>query len=467
MRNSTLRWIAGAACVGAIAGNQIFAQEKAPPAAIKNGGDIQARIDAGQGGVVLASGTYVLQKTVVIDLEKAGFSAISGDGTVRIVMEGAGPAFHFIGHHGGTAAPDSVKPLVWDKERTPMVEGIEIVGAHPEADGIEATGTMQITLSRVVVRECRHAVRLTDRNRNVLISACHFYNNRGVGVFYDNVNLHQSNIAGCHISYNKGGGVVSRGGNVRNVHIGTCDIEGNHDTDPGSPPAANILLDSTGGSIGEVAITGCTIQHTNKAPDSANVRIIGAGEDPSLERRVGRAHTREGHITIGDNVFSDVQINVDIRDARGVTITGNTFWEGFQHDLRVKDSENVVITGNNFDRNPRYLVNGFKDAEHNGLVFEGCGDCSLTGNVISGVRQKRAAVDIKACNRLNISNNSILDSDGAGLILEDTSNSIVSDNIIRDDRAAEVRSKDPSLILQGGSDNVIGANLLGSGKVVK
>lgn len=467
MRNSKLRWIAGTACVGAIAGNLIFAQEKAPPAAIKNGGDIQARIDAGQGSIVLASGTYVLQKTVVIDLEKAGFSAISGDGTVRIVMEGAGPAFHFIGHHGGTAAPDSVKPLVWEKERTPMVEGIEIVGAHPEADGIEATGTMQITLSRVVVRECRHAVRLTDRNRNVLISACHFYNNRGIGVFYDNVNLHQSNIAGCHISYNKGGGVVSRGGNVRNVHIGTCDIEGNHDTEPGSPPAANILLDSTGGSIGEVAITGCTIQHTNKAPDSANVRIIGAGEDPSLERRVGRSHTREGHITIGDNVFSDVQINVDIRDARGVTITGNTFWEGFQHDLRVKDSENVVITGNNFDRNPRYLVNGFKDAERNGLVFQGCGDCSLTSNVISGVRQKRAAVDIKGCNRLNISNNSILDSDGAGLILEDTSNSIVSDNIIRDDRAAEVRSKDPSLILQGGSDNVIGANLLGRGKVVK
>ena len=264
-----------------------------------------------------------------------------------------------------------------------------------------------------------------------------------------------------------GSGIVSRGGNVRNVHIGTCDIEGNHDTEPGSPPAANILLDSTGGSIGEVAITGCTIQHTNKGPDSANVRIIGAGEDSSLERRVGRAHTREGHITIGDNVFSDVQINVDIRDARGVTITGNTFWEGFQHDLRVKDSENVVITGNNFDRNPRYLVNGFKDAERNGLAFEGCGDCSLTGNVISGVRQKRAAVDIKGCNRLNISNNSILDSDGAGLILEDTSNSIVSDNIIRDDRAAEVKSKEPSLILQGGSDNVIGANLLGSGKVVK
>lgn len=73
---------------------------------------------------------------------------------------------------------------------------------------------MRITISRVVVRECRHAVHLTTRNRNVLISACHFYNNRGIGVFYDNVNLHQSNIVGCHISYCGGGGVVSHGGNI-------------------------------------------------------------------------------------------------------------------------------------------------------------------------------------------------------------------------------------------------------------
>jgi hypothetical protein len=68
-------------------------------------------------------------------------------------MEGAGPAIHFIGTHEGSAAPSTFKPEVWAKERTPMVDGIEIVGAHAEADGIEATGTMQITLSRVVVRD--------------------------------------------------------------------------------------------------------------------------------------------------------------------------------------------------------------------------------------------------------------------------------------------------------------------------
>ena len=113
---------------------------------------------------------------------------------------------------------------------------------------------MQLTLSRLTVRECRHGVHLVKRNRNVLISACHIYNNRGVGVYYDNVNLHQSNIVGCHISYCDGGGVVFRGGEVRNVHIGTCDIEGNQSKD--GPPTANILIDCTGGSTAEVVITG-------------------------------------------------------------------------------------------------------------------------------------------------------------------------------------------------------------------
>ncbi len=413
-----------------------------------------------QGSVRLPKGMYLISKTLKIDLSKTGYSALSGDGTARLVMAGSGPALLFIGTHEGSAAPESFKPEVWENQRTPMVEGIEIVGAHAEADGIEATGTMQITLSRVVIRECRHAVHLSTRNRNVLISACHFYHNTGIGVFYDNVNLHQSNIVGSHISYNGGGGVVSVGGNVRNLHIGTCDIEGNHAKD--GPPSANVTLDSRGGSIGEVTITGCTLQHTHKSPDSANIRIIGSGTDDSLLRRAGREHTREGNVTITANVFSDVQVNVEVQHSRGVTITGNTFWEGFQHDLVVTDSSNIVVTGNNFDRNPRYLVNGNDNAEKNGIVFLRCDDSLLNNNVISGVWKQRAAVDIESCNRLQICHNSVLDSDGTGLRLEQVTNSMVTGNIIRDDREEEKRSKESSLSTIGGKDNVIEQNVLGN-----
>lgn len=413
-----------------------------------------------QGSVKLPKGTYLLTQTVKIDLAKTGFAALTGDGTVRLIMAGEGPALHFVGTHEGSADPATFKPEVWADQRTPMVDGIEIVGADDEADGIEATGTMQITLSRVVIRDCRHAVHLSVRNRNVLISACHFYHNTGIGVFYDNVNLHQSNIVGSHISYNGGGGVVSIGGNVRNLHIGTCDIEGNHAKD--GPPSANVMLDSRGGSIGEVAITGCTLQHTHKSPDSANIRIIGSGTDPSLLRRGGREHTREGNVTITGNVFSDVQVNVEVQHSRGVTITGNTFWEGFQRDLIIQDSGNVVVTGNNFDRNPRYLVNGNDNAEKNGLLLQRCEDCILSNNVISGVWKQRAAVDVEACNRLQICHNSVLDSDGIGIRLEQVSNSLITGNLIQDDRDKEVRSKLPSLEIIGGKRNLIEQNMLGN-----
>src|SRR6185437_12350490 len=187
-----------------------------------------------------------------------------------------------------------------------------------------------------VIREVRHAVHLTTRNRNIVISNCNLYHNRGIGVFYDHVNLHQSNIVGCHISYNAGGGVVTRGGEVRNIQIGTCDIESN--MAPDAEPSANVLLDNTGGSTDEVAIIGCTLQHNSKSAGSANIRVIGAGITSSKNP----TPTEEGHIAIVGNALSDVKVNIHLDHARGVTITGNTFWEGFEHDLLIENSQCIV-----------------------------------------------------------------------------------------------------------------------------
>ncbi len=415
---------------------------------------LQKLVDAG-GSVHLPKGRYRLTKTITVDLANTGYAAISGDGTAQVIMAGPGPAFHFVGTHDKSADPWNFKPQVWEKERAPSIAGIEIVGAHAEADGIEATGTMQLTVEHVLIRECRHAIHLTKLNRNIIISACNLYHNSGIGVFCDQVNLHQTNIVGSHISYNGRGGVVSRGGNVRNLQIGTCDIEYNHD--PKGPPSANVELDSTGGSIGEVTITGCTLQHTHKAPGSANIRILGAGTDPSLLRRVGREHTREGNVTITGNVFSDVEVNIEIQHARGVTITGNTFFESFIHDLLVEDSGNIAITGNNFDRNPRYLVNGNNLAEKNGVILRRIEDSSFSDNLVSGVHGHEAAVDVIDCSRLRIANNSILDSDGVALRLTRVRHSIVTGNLLRDDRPADQRSQSPSLEANC-EDNLIGPN---------
>ena len=415
---------------------------------------VQAAVDAGWGSVRFEKGTYRLTKTITVNLADEGPISLIGDGTARVVMAGAGPAFRIVGTHGGTADPASVKPEVLARQLMPLVDGIEIVGAHAEADGIEATGTMQLTITRVNIRDCRHAIHLTQRNRNLIVSNCHLYKNRGIGIFYDAVNLHQSNITGCHISYNAGGGVVSRGGEVRNVQIAGCDIEANMATDAkDAAPSANVTLDSRGGSIAEVAITGCTLQHTGKAAGSANIHIIGPGDEKRVTSESGEGKTREGNVTISANVMSDVRINVHIEHARGVTILGNTFWEGFDHDLLVENSSEIAVTGNVFDRNPRYAL-WQKEAPKQGLVFRACADCNLSGMHINGVREHEAALHVKDCRRFLITGCSILDSDGVGVLLENVKQSRVGMCLIADDRS---KRKFDAIVEKGGEGNVTDA----------
>lgn len=408
---------------------------------------IQAAVDAGIGSLSFPKGIYRLTKTITVDLDKVGFTSITGDGTARFLMTGPGPAFRFIGTHKGSAAPKDFKPEVWDRQRAPQVVGIEIVGQHPEADGIESDGVMQLTLSRIVIRKARHAVHLVNRNRNILLDACHLYENTGIGVFYDDVNLHQSNIVGCHISYNDGGGIVCKGGDVRNIHIGTCDIESNHGKN--SPPTANILIDCTGGTngIAEVAITGCTIQHNSESPDSANIRIIGKSKTAE----------REGYITITGNVISDVMTNIHLKDLRGVTLSANTFWSGYDQDLLLENCVGIVATGNSFDRNPR-VTHGKSSEAKGGLILRDCADCIIQAAHINGVHGQPAGLVVENSARINISDCVVTDCDGAGILLKETSSSRIDGCIIRDGRGKN--GDTTAIAINGGISNRVTDNVV-------
>lgn len=412
---------------------------------------IQAAVDSGIGNIRLSKGVYRITRPIVIDLDKVGYTSVHGDGVATIVMAAPGPALKFVGTHFKSADPGGFTQDVWDRQRMPLVDGIAIAGDHPEAIGIQAVGTMQLTVTRVHVRGVTHGIHLVKNNRNVIISDCHIYENRGVGVYYDNVNLHQSNITGCHISYNDGGGIVSRAGNVRNIHITGCDLESNMSAD--APPTANVLIDCTESPYGtaEVAITGCTIQHNNPSPDSANIRVLGR----SLPSR-GRELVREGHVTITGNVLSDVQVNVHLKDCRGVAVTGNTFWMGYKHNLLVEDCSNIIVGPNNFDRNPRYHYGNTQEA-NNSLVFRNSEDCTLSGLHVTNVWRDPAGLLIENCRRMNLSDSTILDCDHVGLLLENVTHSRISDCLIRDDRP---EGDSIPLKAVGGSENMITGNML-------
>lgn len=468
---TTIR-LAGLLACGAVLGGfalyAVEAQRAPPPAAADAGtvrnfgavGDghaddtaaIERAVRSGIGHVRFPKGIYRITRPIEIDLARVGYISLDGAGVAQVVMAAAGPAFRFVGSHEGTAAPQTVHQKVWRSERTPLVDGLEIIGEHPQACGIEAAGTMQLTLTRLVVRDALHAVHLAKRNRNVILSECHLYNNRGIGLFLDAVNLHQINVVNCHISYNDGGGVVSRASELRNLQIGACDIEGNMGG-PDSEPTANVLLDSAGASAAEVAIVGCTIQHAHDAPDSANIRI-----DCQSVKRPFTDELRHGNITIADNILSDVQTNVEVRRARAVTITGNTMWQGYQHNLVVDRCANVVVANNVFDRNPRYHYGAGAEAQLD-LVFTDSSDVTLAGNHVYGVGDVEAAVLLRRCQRMNVTGCTILDFGRRGLWLDDVRSSRVSDCLIRDDRP---EADGVSLQVAGGGDNQIVDNHLGT-----
>lgn len=405
---------------------------------------VQAAVDRG-GAILFPPGRYRLTQTVNVDLAQTGWASLLGRGAARIIMDGPGPAFRFVGSHTGTADPASVKPEVWEKERMPLLDGLEIVGNHEAACGLEAVQTMQWTVTRTTIRGTLHAVRLFQRNRNVILSECHFYDNRGCGVLLEDVDLHQINVVGCHISYNRGGGVVVRGGYLRNLQISGCDIE--YNMGPEAPPTANVLIDSLQSGIGhaEIAIVGCTIQHSVRAPDSANIRFIGRDS-------AGRYW---GNLTIGDNVLSDVTRNIEIIAARGVSIVGNTFWGAAEEDLLVVDSQNVVVGANMFDQSPNYNREG---NYRGGVRFHRSRDCTLQGLHLADILGP--AIVLEECEGLNVTGCTVRGSQGPAIDVQGVSRSRISDCLLQAAAAREADGRTPPAIrVQGSSHLLIRGNM--------
>ena len=417
------------------------------PASVKNFGAIgdgladdttaiQKAVDAGLKPLHFPAGTYRITKTIEVLLDKTGPLSITGDGVARWQMESSGPALRIVGTHQGTADPQSVLPNVWERQRAPLIDGIEIVGKHAEASGIELSGTMQATLSRLSIRNVTHAIRLVGRNRNVQISECHLYDNRGIGVLMDAVNLHQINIANSHISYNRQGGIVCRASEIRNLQITGCDIEGNVGA---GPLAANLLLDCRVGSVREGAITGCTLQHDREPIGSANIRFIGASKENPL---------RVGTFVIGDNVLSDVKVNIHLQNARGVIIEGNTLWEGFEHNILAENCTQLVIGSNLFDRNPEQKETTSK----NGVELRACSDCTLTGLHMHDVHGNDAALTLDHCAWCNVTNCHITNSGETLIAFQECNHCRLSGCLLRglkDSGSAQ------TVRISGGSDTIV------------
>lgn len=387
--------------------------------------------DGGDGLLEFPRGEYRLTRTITFDQSKAGRLAIHGSGgTAKLIMHGPGPVFEFLGHHEGSADPNSFKPEVWQSERMPTISQIEIEGKHPEADGVRFNGIMQPTLTGVLIRKVRNAVHVTRRCRNVLISHCHIYHNTGIGVWLDKVNLHQANIVGSHISYNRLGGIRIEGSEIRNLQITGNDIEYNNYRGFNRPevadvPTAEIYIDcSQGGTVREGTISSNTIQATY-SPNGANIRFIGGPSE--------HAHLT-GMWCISSNLIGSQETNVHFTLARGITFEGNYIYSGHNRNLLAEDCQNLVIGANCFGHNPDY-----KDKELcTGIRLVDCQNCTMTGlqiqdaqageHTVAGVIpiKRQGLIELVRCRQMTLTGLQVLEGTPFGLYAEDCSETMLT-----------------------------------------
>ena len=410
---------------------------------------IEAAVKGGVGAVYFPKGNFRLTRSIVVELDSCGRTSLVGSGTACIIMEGAGPAFHFSGTHEGTGDPDSVRDQVWQQQRMPIITGLEIRGAHPESIGVRLEKTMQAILTNMLIRRCKIGIHLVQRNRNLLIDHCHIYDNRQIGIDFDHVNLHQAIISDSHISYNPVAGIRLLGGEMRNFQIVGNDIEYNYD--PNNAGSADILIDMTpeGSSFREGTIVGNTIQ-ARPSPNGANVRFLGG-----KNLKVG------GLLTISGNLIGSQTHNIHLVDCRGVTISANAIYSAEEHSLWLENCANIVISANSIDWNPdhkkKYLVDG--------ILIEKCRGVTLATTIIEnsfqGSEQTGGAIDVRASEDVTISNCQVLDFMYRGITLTDGLRCrITGCSVIERRRKPQAGS---SIRVEGGRDNLIANNIINRG----
>lgn len=416
---------------------------------------LQHALEAGDGILKLHKGTFRISRPLVLDLTKLGYGSVQGDGgTSRIVMTGAGPAIRIIGDHRGTAQPKSYQPHTWEKERFPSVNGIEILGEHAEAVGIELRKTTKTNITNVLVRRCKHGVHLVERNRDFILADSHLLDNHEYGVFFDRCNLHQIIVHGNHISWNKKAGIKSLDGDVHNLQITGNDIEYNNnpgvDKSPnGEPTGAEIWFEAADGVISEVTIASNTIQATVQ-PGGANVRIHGAATTSPRAARL---------VTICGNVLGSQSRGIELKHVQRVAITGNTIYNSIDLSIFAQHSSGLAIGSNTF------VWRGVdEDPPQDGIKLEDCENGVLSGLVTQrlcyGTKERGAGITLVRCRDMAVSECQVLDPLVRGIELEDCIRCRVSSNSIVDRR--EKSSMAHAVRVIGESrNNVIQNNLLG------
>ena len=232
-------------------------------------GVLQAAFDMANGQVVsFDSGReYLVDDTVIAKASKV--RGILGNNAMLKVKGVDNTAFIYEGNKksygAGPSNPEN-PPLV-ESEMSPFLKDFRITSDDKyENTGLILRGLFSINLDKVFITGLDRGIVFNGYNRNLILSGLHVYDNKTVGIHFDNTNIHQINIVGIHGSYSKDV-IKFTNSDIANIHLTGVNIENDKHTDSYGSPSSLIAFEGTG-QYEVIVISGSDLQDhgSNTAP---------------------------------------------------------------------------------------------------------------------------------------------------------------------------------------------------------
>ena len=330
---------------------------------------LQAAIDAlpPTGGVVrLPAGTFEITEPLRISQEDV---LIAGSGTathIKNVNTNGRPAIEI----DSPKRKENPRATLWRVE----IQNLRVTGNEKSGDGILAHHVDEIFLHGVT-------------------SSYH----GGHGIHLDQC-YEDPRVCDCLLTYNKGAG----------LHLVVCHdivVVGNQFEE--NQDAVHCFdgfnLCMTGNNLDDHLRHGVVIENTYGSVVSGNMIEECNGTAIILDRDCYG-------VTLSSNVIAhEAGGGIDLRDAHGCAVSGNTFTIVKQDALRIGPaSGRITVTGNNFSSS--YIGDGkdkrtTADRSAAGIVLAGTSDIAISGNTFSGLSTKALTLEGDASKRVLFSNN--------------------------------------------------------------